>query len=193
MGAGAGAVVGKVFGWQRAMKGGIGTASITVHGVTVGALVACNALGDVVNPFNGALIAGARTTEGSALHNTREALLRGDEAQAILEGSNTTVGVVATDAILTKAQAHRLAVCAHDGLARTINPVHTMSDGDTLFALGTGQSGQTLGMMTLSTMAAEAVAIATARAVLLAQSMPVPGQAVLPSWSDWQQLTTIPL
>ncbi len=142
-------MVGKVFGWQRAMKGGIGTASVTVHGVTVGALVACNALGDVYNPFNGALIAGARTADGTALLNTRDALLRGEEAQPILAGSNTTIGVVATDAILTKAQAHRLAVTAHDGLARTINPVHTMSDGDTLFALGTGHTGKTLGMMTL--------------------------------------------
>ena len=101
-------------------------------------------------------------------------------------GSNTTIGVVATDAQITKVQAHRLAVTAHDGLARAINPVHTMSDGDTLFALGTGQSGKTLGMMTLSSMAAEAVAIATARAVLLAQSMHVPDQAPLPSWNDWK-------
>src|SRR5690606_30561669 len=101
-------------------------------------------------------------------------------------GSNTTIGVVATDAVLTKAQAHRLAVTAHDGLARSINPVHTMSDGDTLFALATGHSGRTLGMMALSTMAAEAVAIATARAVLLAQSVQVSGQATLPSWFDMQ-------
>ena len=187
VGAGAGAVIGKIFGWQRAMKGGIGTASFTVDGVTVGALVACNALGDVYNPDNGTLIAGARTADGSTLLNARDALLHGQEAQAILAGSNTTIGVVATDAQITKAQAHRLAVTAHDGLARAINPVHTLSDGDTLFALGTGQSGQTLGMMTLSAMAAEAVAIATARAVLLAQSMPVPGQALLPSWSDSQQ------
>lgn len=185
VGAGAGAVVGKIFGWSRAMKGGIGTASLTVHGVTVGALVACNALGDVTNPYTGELIAGARTADGHGLLNARDALLRGEEAQAILAGSNTTIGVVATDAILTKAQAHRLAVTAHDGLARAINPVHTMSDGDTLFALGTGKAGTTLGMMTLSTMAAEAVAIATARAVLLAQSMAVPDQAVLPSWQDW--------
>lgn len=185
VGAGAGAVIGKIFGWQRAMKGGIGTASITVHGVTVGALVACNALGDVLNPHTGALIAGARTADGAALLDARNALLRGEEAQAVLAGSNTTIGVVATDACITKAQAHRLAVTAHDGLARSINPVHTMSDGDTLFALGTGQSGKTLGMMTLSTMAAEAVAIATARAVLLAQSMPVANEALLPSWQDW--------
>ena len=186
VGAGAGAVVGKIFGWQRAMKGGIGTASITAHGVTVGALVACNALGDVYNPHTGALIAGARTADGASLLNARDALLRGEEAQAILAGSNTTIGVVATDAQITKAQAHRLAVTAHDGLAHAINPVHTMSDGDTLFALGTGKAGKTLGMMTLSTMAAEAVAIATARAVLLAQSVSVPDQVVLPSWQDWQ-------
>jgi len=186
-GAGAGAVIGKIFGWQRAMKGGIGTASLTVHGVTVGALVACNALGDVYNPYTGELIAGARTADGLQLLNARDALLRGEEPQPILAGSNTTIGVVATDAILTKAQAHRLAVTAHDGLARSINPVHTMSDGDTLFALGTGQSGKQLGMMTLSTMAAEAVAIATARAVLLAQSMAVEGQEVLPIWRDLQR------
>lgn len=184
VGAGAGAVVGKLFGWQRAMKGGIGTASFTVQGVTVGALVACNALGDVYNPYTGTLIAGARTASGTTLLNTRDALLRGEAASSILAGSNTTIGVVATDAQITKAQAHRLAVTAHDGLARSINPVHTMSDGDTLFALGTGQSGQTLGMVTLSTMAAEAVAVATARAVLLAQSVQVPEQVVLPSWQD---------
>ncbi|WP_284337988.1 P1 family peptidase [Comamonas sp. NoAH] len=184
VGAGAGAVIGKIFGWQRAMKGGIGTASITVDGITVGALVACNALGDVFNPHNGALIAGARTPDGKQLLNARDALLRGEEAQAILAGSNTTIGVVATDAQITKPQAHRLAVTAHDGLARSINPVHTMSDGDTLFALGTGESGKTLGMMTLSTMAAEAVAIATARAVLLAHSVSVPDQDRLPSWKN---------
>ena len=185
VGAGAGAVVGKVFGHDRAMKGGIGTASFTVDGVTVGAIIACNALGDVFNPFNGQLLAGARTADGKQLRSTRDALLAGEEPRPILAGSNTTIGVVATDATLTKAQAHRLAVVAHDGLARAINPVHTMSDGDSLFALGTGQSGQSLGMMTLCTLAAEAVAIATARAVLLAQSIPVQGQVTLPSYQDF--------
>lgn len=184
VGAGAGAVVGKVFGHERAMKGGIGTASFTVDGVTVGAIIACNALGDVFNPFNRELLAGARTADGLQLRGTRDALLAGEEPRPILAGSNTTIGVVATDAIITKAQAHRLAMVAHDGLARAINPVHTMSDGDSLFALGTGQSGKTLGMMTLSTLAAEAVAVATARAILLAQSAPVAGQATLPSYSD---------
>ena len=186
VGAGAGAIIGKMFGQHRAMKGGIGSASITVHGVTVGALVACNALGDVYHPYTGALLAGARTEEGHALLNTRDALMQGLEAQPLLAGSNTTIGVVATDAILTKPQAHRMATVAHDGLARAINPVHTMSDGDTLFALGTGQSGKTLGLMTLFTLAAEVVAIATARAILLAQPVQTEGQPTLPTWQDWQ-------
>lgn len=186
VGAGAGAVVGKVFGHERAMKGGIGTASFTVDGVTVGAIIACNALGDVFNPFNGELLAGARTADGLQLRGSRDALLAGEEPRPILAGSNTTIGVVATDATITKAQAHRLAVVAHDGLARAINPVHTMSDGDSLFALGTARSGKSLGMMTLSTLAAEAVAIATARAVLLAQSIQIEGQIALPSYQDLQ-------
>ncbi|MDH0362880.1 P1 family peptidase [Comamonas aquatica] len=186
VGAGAGAVVGKIFGHARAMKGGIGTASFTVDGVTVGALVACNALGDVYHPHTDQLLAGARTADGQQLLGARDALLRGEAPSAILAGSNTTLGVVATDAQITKPQAQRLATVAHDGLARTINPVHTMSDGDTLFALGTGQSGRSLGLMTLFTLAAEAVALATARAILLAQSVDVAGQERLPSWADWQ-------
>lgn len=186
VGAGAGAVVGKIFGHARAMKGGIGTASFTVDGVTVGALVACNALGDVYHPHTGQLLAGARTADGQQLLGGRDALLRGEAPSAILAGSNTTLGVVATDAQITKPQAQRLATVAHDGLARAINPVHTMSDGDTLFALGTGQSGRSLGLMTLFTLAAEAVALATARAILLAQSVDVAGQERLPSWADWQ-------
>lgn len=189
VGAGAGAVVGKIFGHARAMKGGIGTASFTVDGVTVGALVACNALGDVYHPHTGQLLAGARTADGQQLLGARDALLRGEAPSAILAGSNTTLGVVATDAQITKPQAQRLATVAHDGLARAINPVHTMSDGDTLFALGTGQSGRSLGLMTLFTLAAEAVALATARAILLAQSVDVAGQERLPSWADWQART----
>jgi L-aminopeptidase/D-esterase-like protein len=85
------------------MKGGIGTASFTVDGVTVGAIIACNALGDVFNPFNGELLAGARTARRPAIAGTRDALLAG-EARPILAGSNTTIGVVATDAIITKAR-----------------------------------------------------------------------------------------
>ena len=171
VGAGAGALVGKIFGIQRAMKGGIGTASITVDGITVGAIVACNALGDVVDPATGRVIAGARTADGTALLDSRSALIAGHMPQAVLAGANTTIGVVATDAVLTKAQAHRLAQVAHDGLARAINPVHTMSDGDTMFALGTGRAGRTAGMMLLGTLAAEVTARAIVRAVLAAKGV----------------------
>ena len=184
VGAGAGAVVGKVFGIQHAMKGGVGTASITVDGVTVGALIACNALGDVIDPDTAQVMAGARTDDGRALRDTRRALLRGQPPQPLLAGTNTTIGVVATDAILTKAQAHRLAISAHDGLARSINPVHTMSDGDTLFSLGTGRAGKSLGMMVLATMAAEATARATVRAVQAARSVTTAEGLYLPAMAD---------
>ena len=184
VGAGAGAVVGKVFGIQHAMKGGVGTASITVDGVTVGAFIACNALGDVIDPDTAQVMAGARTDDGRALRDTRRALLRGQPPQPLLAGTNTTIGVVATDAILTKAQAHRLAIAAHDGLARSINPVHTMSDGDTLFSLGTGRAGKSLGMMVLATMAAEATARATVRAVQAARSVTTADGLYLPAMAD---------
>ncbi len=184
VGAGAGAVVGKVFGIQHAMKGGVGTASVTVDGVTVGALIACNALGDVIDPDTAQVMAGARTDDGRALRDTRRALMRGQPPQPLLAGTNTTIGVVATDAILTKAQAHRLAIAAHDGLARSINPVHTMSDGDTLFSLGTGRAGKSLGMMVLATMAAEATARATVRAVQAARSVTTAEGLYLPAMAD---------
>lgn len=170
VGAGAGALVGKLFGLARAMRGGIGSASVTLDGVTVGALVACNALGDVIDPDTAQVIAGARTTDGKALLNIRRAILAGELPTPLLAGTNTTIGVIATDAILTKAQAHRLAQVAHDGLARSINPVHTLSDGDALFALGTGQSGKTAGMMVLGTLAAEVTARAVVRAIRAARS-----------------------
>ncbi len=171
VGAGAGALVGKIFDMERAMKGGIGTASITVDGITVGAIVACNALGDVVDPATGRVMAGARTADGMALLDSRSAIIAGQVAKPVLAGTNTTIGVVATDAILTKAQAHRLAQVAHDGLARAINPVHTLSDGDTMFALGTGAAGRSAGMMLLCTLAAEVTARAIVRAVLAAKGV----------------------
>ena len=187
VGAGAGAVVGKLFGLQRAMRGGIGTASVRVGAVTVGAIVACNALGDVVAPDTGRVIAGARSADGLQLLDARRALLRGDSPHTLLSGSNTTIGVVATDATLTKVQARRLAMSAHDGLARTINPVHTMSDGDTLFALGTGHHPNP-GMLLLATMAAEATARATVRAVLAARSLHSDGLH-LPCAADFASTT----
>ncbi|MDM0113122.1 P1 family peptidase [Variovorax sp. J22R133] len=176
VGAGSGALVGKLFGVARATKGGIGTASITVRGVTVGALIACNALGDVLDPDTATVVAGARTPDGRALLDTRRALIRGELPKPLLAGTNTTLGVIATDAVLTKVQANRLATVAHDGLARAINPVHTMSDGDTLFALATGRvalTDESPGMTVLGALAAEVVARATLRAVQAARAVTV--------------------
>ncbi len=184
VGAGAGAVVGKMFGLQHAMKGGIGSASVRVAGVTVGALVACNAVGDVVDPDTGLPLAGARSADGRTLRDTRRALLRGDVPHPLLAGSNTTIGVIATDARLSKVQAQRLAMSGHDGLARSIDPVHTMSDGDTLFTLATGQAAQHPGMMVLATMAAEAVARATVAAVLAARGLALEGGLILPAHAE---------
>ena len=186
VGAGTGAAVGKMFGMPFAMKGGIGTASVTLDGVTVGALIACNALGDVIDPDTGGLIAGARTADGTRLRDTRRALLNGEPPLPILAGTNTTIGVIATDAPLTKVQAKRLALMGHDGLARSINPAHTLSDGDTLFAMGSGLAGKSPGMIVLGVMAAEAVARATVRAVLSAQSLTV-GDLILPGAADFTQ------
>ncbi|WP_255593456.1 P1 family peptidase [Achromobacter sp. ES-001] len=171
VGAGAGATVGKLYGPQRAMKGGLGSASLTVAGVTVGAIVAVNAVGDVLDPATGRILAGARTADGKQLLDTRAAILAGDLPRSMRPGTATTIGVVATDATLTKAQAQKIAGMAHDGLARSINPIHTMLDGDTIFALGTGTSGKPGNVMLLGVMAAEAMAIAVQRAILAARAV----------------------
>lgn len=184
VGAGAGASVGKAFGMQHAMKGGIGTASVTLEGITVGALIACNAVGDVVDPETGRLLAGARAKDGHTLRDIRHALLRGDAPHTLLAGTNTTIGVVATNATLTKAQAQRLAVAGHDGLARAITPSHTQLDGDTLFALATGRASHHPGMLVLATMAAEAVARATVRAILAARTLTTAEGLTLPCHTD---------
>ncbi len=172
VGAGAGATVGKLNGPLCAMKGGVGSAALTVNGITVAALIVCNALGDVIDPRTGQILAGARMAPDSReLLDIRQAQLTGHAIASPTAGSNTTIGVIATDAVLTKPQAHRLAQVAHDGLARSIYPVHTPMDGDTLFALGTGSSGQAADMMLLSTLAAEVTAMAVVNAVQAAQEL----------------------
>ena len=183
VGAGAGACVGKLFGLHRAMKGGIGNASVRVGPWVVGALVACNAIGDVLDPVTGLLLAGARSEDGKALINTQAALLAGLTTQRPLPGTNTTIGVVATNAQLSKAQAKRLAMSAHDGLARSIRPAHTTLDGDTLFALATGQETSPADLMLLTVMAAEATALATVDAIRQAVSIETQSGA-LPSGQD---------
>jgi L-aminopeptidase/D-esterase-like protein len=184
VGAGAGASVGKLFGIARAMRGGVGTASVTVGTLTVGALVVVNAIGDVIDPATGRAIAGARTADGKALLGSMPALLRGEVPAPLQVGSATTIGVVATDAVLTKAQANKVAQMAHDGLARCINPVHTMTDGDTLFALATGASGRTANVTLVGALAAEVTAAAVLRAVRAATRLIGPGLPDLPSAND---------
>lgn len=171
VGAGSGAAVGKLFGLDRAMKGGIGHASVQVGPWVVAAMIACNAIGDVVDPASGRVLAGARTADGQGLLDTQAALLAGQSALRPMPGTNTTIGVVATNACLSKAQAQRLAVSAHDGLARSIRPVHTTLDGDTLFAMATCAVDTPPDLMLLTTLAAHATALATVDAVLQAQAV----------------------
>jgi L-aminopeptidase/D-esterase-like protein len=184
VGAGAGAAVGKLFGIGRAMRGGLGSASVTVGGITVAALVAVNAIGDVIDPSTGQTVAGARTADGSALLGTMRALRRGEVPAHLQPGGATTLGVVATDAALTKAQANKLAQMAHDGFARSINPVHTMGDGDTIFALSTGASGKEGSLTLIGALAADMMATAVLRAVHAASTLNTPGLPHLPAARD---------
>lgn len=174
VGAGAGATVGKLFGMERAMKGGLGTASLRLPGgLVVAALVAVNALGDVVDA-GGRILAGARTADGRGLEGTMRAILEGRAPGTPSSGGSSTIGVVATNAALTKAQATKVAQMAHDGLARTIQPIHTPWDGDTLFALSTGavEVGGAPGLLVVGALAAEAVARAVLRGVRAARGVP---------------------
>ncbi|MGA1317682.1 MAG: P1 family peptidase [Rubrivivax sp.] len=183
VGAGRGATVGKLHGIARATKGGIGTASLRLGDVTVAALVAVNALGDVLDE-GAAVLAGARADDGTWLGSTA-ALVRGQVPQRLVPGlappqpfpahavpgAATTIGVVATDATLTKAQATQLARLAHHGLSRAVDPI-TPHDGDTLFALATGRRGPVGDLAGLGALAAEVVARAIRRGVRTAQRVP---------------------
>lgn len=172
-GAGAGASVGKILGLKTAMKAGIGTASMAVNGFVVGAIVAVNSWGDVVNPKNGKILAGARSTNLGLLKigskgyfaNTLEMMktLLERSAVGVETKANTVIGVVATNAKLTKTEATKVAQMAQDGLARTIRPAHTMLDGDTIFALGIGP--KKADPSTVGAFAAEVMAQAILRAV----------------------------
>lgn len=173
VGAGAGATVGKTFGPSSAMKGGIGTASLRLAGgAVVAALVAVNANGDVVDPDTGRVIAGVRTSDGKGLRGAVAALLAGETPGRPLAGESTSIGVVATNVVLGKAEATKVAQMAHDGLARAIRPVHTPWDGDTLFALSTSALELPQAATVVGVLAAEAVARAVVRAALAATGLP---------------------
>lgn len=165
VGAGAGATVGKFGGQRRAMKGGLGTASITLpSGLTVAALVAVNASGDIVDPATGRVIAGTRTIDGQSLADART-LLRSGAYESLRPGANTTLGIVATNAVLTKVQATKVAQMAHDGYARAIVPAHTMGDGDTIFALATGHHAGDADVSLIGALAADVMSEAILRGV----------------------------
>jgi L-aminopeptidase/D-esterase-like protein len=182
VGAGAGTTIGKMFGGKTSMKSGIGTASIKVGktGIVVGAIVAVNAVGDVIDPKSGKIVAGARNPDGSGFMDSMARMREGHrvEQQA---GRNTTIGVVATNVAFDKAQITKVAQMAHDGLARCINPVHTPGDGDTLFAVATGAIAVKANHGSIGALAAEAMAEAVMRAVKRAKGLPG-----LPSYSDLQ-------
>lgn len=159
VGAGTGASIGKVRGMKYATKSGIGTFSVEVKGIIIGAIVAVNAVGDVIDPKTGKQVAGLRS--GSTLE-----WMKNNQARSAVK-SNTVIGVIATNAKLTKAGATKVAQMAQDGLAQSIRPAHTMFDGDTIFALATGEKDADISMV--GAFAAEVMAEAIIRAVKAAQ------------------------
>jgi len=138
VGAGAGATVGKVLGMARAMKSGLGCHAIQVGALKIGALVAVNCLGDVIDPETGERLAGLLNEDLTRLADTEAAMIQSYATKKNLFAGNTTIGIVATNAILTKSQAAKLASMAQDGYARAMRPAHSMYDGDSLFTLATG-------------------------------------------------------
>lgn len=180
VGAGAGATVGKMGGGGM-MRGGFGTASVTLdNGLTVAAAVAVNAIGDIIDPATGEVVAGMRNEDGTFV-DARIFLRsgRGHEDAPDQAGANTTIGIVATNANLTKAQATKIAQMAHDGFARTIYPAHTVGDGDTVFALATGTWDGEANITIVGALAADVMSEAILRAVRLAEGLPG-----IPSVSD---------
>ena len=171
VGAGAGASVGKLYGISRAMRGGIGSASADVGGAIVGAIVAVNAVGDVRDPDTGALIAGTRDAADGRRLCDSAALLRSTAPLArVASPEHTTIGVVASNARLTKPEASKIAALGLLGFARALSPPHTTFDGDALFVLSVGDVP--VDLTRLGLVAADVVAQAIARGVRAATSLP---------------------
>lgn len=172
VGAGAGATVGKSGGPNRAMKAGVGSYSLTLpNGLSVGAIVAVNAVGDIIDPDTGKVVAGVRNPDGT-FADARTILRTGQTGARPRPGENTTIGLVATNAKLTKSQANRLALMADDGFARAIFPSHTQGDGDTVFALATGQWDGEVNITQIGALAADVMARAIVRAATEATGLP---------------------
>ena len=164
VGAGTGATVAKLFGIERSVKGGIGTTAVDLgDGLVVGAIVAVNAVGDVVDTDTGEPVAAPRRDKGATMLSSVKLMTApGFAPSRPASPTNTTIGVVATNARLSKEQANKLATVAHDGLALAVRPAHTMSDGDTMFALATGEREETASMDRLCA----ATVVATSRAIV---------------------------
>ena len=183
VGAGAGATIGKMFGQGFAMKSGLGTASVKIGdtGIVVGAVVAVNAVGDVVDPTSGRIVAGARSEDGKGFRDSMNAVLNGYRV-VVQPAANTTIGCVATNAPFTKIQMTKIAQMAHDGFSRAINPVHTMGDGDTIYALSTGTSTVHADVTAIGSIAAVVMSRAIVRAAMQASSLTTPN---LPAYKDY--------
>ena len=171
VGAGTGATVGKALGQERSVKGGLGCASRRVGDYTVGALVAVNALGSIVESETGRIIAGPRDPDGPAFLDTVDILENTPAPAPAAALRNTTLAVVATDAPLNKEQANKLAQMSHDGLAMAIRPAHTMFDGDVVFALSTGKGSPVSDVTPFGAAAARALSTAIIKAVTQASSL----------------------
>jgi L-aminopeptidase/D-esterase-like protein len=173
VGAGAGATVGKMGGPGRSMKAGIGSASIELpNGLVVAALVAVNAVGDIIDPATGEVVAGVRGEDGKGLADARQLLRAGKLGRRQTRPvENTTIGIVATNAALTQVQAKKMAMMAHDGFARAIAPAHLPNDGDLIFSLATGVLEGEADLTVVGALAAEAMADAIVRAATQATSI----------------------
>jgi len=182
VGAGTGASVGKILGPGRATKSGLGTASIDLGGgLIVGALVTVNAFGDVIDPSTGEIIAGARRLRGEGFAGTLSTMkgLVGKAIMRFAKWGHSVIGVVATNARLNKEEVNKVAQMAHDGIARTVRPSHTMFDGDTLFVLATGEKKADVNLV--GAYGAEAISVAILCAVRQAKSA-----GGLLAWQDLQ-------
>lgn len=168
VGCGTGATIGKILGPAQAMKGGLGSATVKVGDLVVSAMVAVNSFGDIYDPTNNKQMAGVYDYKQQKLLNTN-VLMKQMSEEIGFNLKNTTIGVIATNATLTKAQANKVSQMAHNGFARTIDPVHTMVDGDTIFTMATNKLEADINL--IGTLAAEAMGKAVVNGILSAESV----------------------
>ncbi len=169
IGAGTGATIGKILGSAGSMKGGLGTYYIQVGDLVVGAVVAVNSFGDIIDPKSGQIIGGALGGDGKTFVGTESIIIENYNFNKESFGGNTSIGAVITNAQMTKARANKVASMAHDGFARTMRPAHTMVDGDTIFTLATGEVFADINAV--GVLAARAVEGAVLRAIKSADSL----------------------